>query len=189
MIGLLEGTVERKSANNLIIKAGGVGYLVFVSTSLLAKTNLNQNLTLEIHTHVTDDAIGLFGFLTQPELILFELLLTVSGIGPRTALNIMNQGVNRIEQAISKADVDFFTAIPRLGRKNAQKIIIELKSKLGSLSELNLDDTSSQNQELIDALVSMGFEKKEIIAALKKLPQEVETIEKQLRYMLKTLNK
>lgn len=189
MIGLLEGILVTKTVRGLILKTGGVGYVVHVSSQLYDHLKINTPVTLHIHTHVTDSAITLFGFHDISELNLFELLLTVSGIGPRTALGIINRGVEAITNSITTADVDFFTSIPRLGKKNAQKIIIELKNKLGSLKDLDLTDHSSGNEDLTNALLSMGFEKKEVYQAIKKLPPSLDSLEQQLRYTLKYLKK
>lgn len=190
MIGLLEGQIARKTPQSIILKTGGVGYSVHVPAGLLPKIAMNETVLLQIHTHVTDDAIGLYGFITPEELILFELLLGVSGIGPRTALAIVDQGVGGVQQAISTADVDFFTQIPRLGKKNSQKIIIELKNKLGSINELDLAGADTdKHHDITQALLSMGFDKKEITLAVKQLTGEFDTLEKKLRQALKLLAK
>src|SRR3989339_1436249 len=127
MIGALRGKIFSKSQNSVILFAGDVGYTVFVTNRFLEKTKTDTDAFLFIHTHIRDDVFDLFGFPTTQELHLFKLLLTVSGIGPKTALAIIDRGVLAVTQAVQQSDVDFFTTIPRLGKKNAQKIIIELK--------------------------------------------------------------
>lgn len=189
MIGLIDGILFAKTSRGLILKAGGVGYVVRVTTRTNDRAELNSPLTLYIHTHVTDDAITLYGFNDLTDLNLFELLLTVSGVGPRTALTIIDHGAKTVTNSIMNADVDFFTTIPRLGKKNAQKIIIELKNKLGSIQDLDLSDNPTGKEELGAALLSMGFEKKEVTQAIKELPSELDTLEKQLRHALKYLKK
>ncbi|MFH0749345.1 MAG: Holliday junction branch migration protein RuvA [Candidatus Gottesmanbacteria bacterium] len=190
MIGALKGIVHAVKKNPIVFFAGDVGYAVSI-TDRLAKTLQPEKKTLLfIHTHVRDDALDLFGFASQEELALFELLLTVSGVGPKTALLVMNAGSDAIKHAVQIGDVDFFTTIPRLGKKNAQKIIIELKNKLGSVEDLNLrNDESSETDEMIDALVSMGFAKKEVLAIIKKIPTTDTTIEQKLKSALKLLGK
>lgn len=190
MIGALKGMVHTIKKNPIIFFAGDVGYAVSISDTLAKTLQPNKKTFLFIYTHVRDDAIELFGFATQEELSLFELLLTVSGVGPKTALLVMNAGSELIAQAVHKGDVDFFTAIPRLGKKNAQKIIIELKNKFGSIQDLNLrDDQTSETNEMIDALVSMGFAKKEVQAIIKNIPSTDTTIEQKLKSALKLLGK
>ena len=121
---------------------------------------------------------------------MFKLLLTVSGIGPKTALTIIDRGVPAVTGAVQKSDVDFFTTIPRLGKKNAQKIIIELKQKLGSITDLDLSEyTSSETKEILDALSSMGFARIEAIQVIKTLPSDLTTLEQKIRYCLKELGK
>ena len=116
MIARLIGKPERLTPDAIIVDIGGVGYKVFVT----AGTPIGDGLiTLFIHTHVREDALDLYGFVTREELQLFKLVINISGIGPRTGMLLLNQGVGAITSAVSKADVDFFTSIPRLGKKNA----------------------------------------------------------------------
>lgn len=184
MIGYLSGNVLHKSTENLILLTNGVGYSVNVPTSLLATINKEDKLSLYIHTHVRDDCLDLYGFKTAEELSVFKLLLTVSGIGPKTALIVSNKGVNAILSAISKADVDFFTTVPRLGKKNAQKIIIDLKNKVGGVGELNLSEDSFENQEVISALIAMGYTQREAMDMTKNLSSEA-TVEEKIRLALR----
>lgn len=190
MIGALIGTVQTIKKNPILFFVHDVGYAVSVTDTFAKTLTPDKKNFLFIHTHIREDAFDLFGFPTQEELSLFELLLTVSGVGPKTALLVMNAGSVAIAHAVSLGDVEFFTAIPRLGKKNAQKIIIELKNKLGSVEDLNLrDDESSETNELVDALVSMGFVKKEVTAILKKIPATDNTMEQKLKSALKLLAK
>lgn len=190
MIGLLTGTVFAKNQDPMILTVGGVGYAVHIPSRLAGTLKTGDTQTLFIHTHVRDDTLALYGFATHEELELFELLLEVSGIGPRTSLSIIEQGVPATVKAIAESDVDFFTSIPRLGKKNAQKIIIELKSKLGSIRELDLTGAfTSETKEVLDALLTMGFGKKEAIAAMKNLNPEDKTVEQKIRRALQILGK
>jgi Holliday junction DNA helicase RuvA len=190
MIGKLTGMIDSNIHNPIIITIHGVGYIVHVPERYLASIKPKNQHTLFIHSHIREDAFDLYGFATDQELSLFELLLTVSGIGPKTALAVVDRGVNAVETAVRKSDVDFFTTIPRLGTKNAQKIIIELKSKLGSSKMLDLTGTeSSETRQIIEALSSMGFDRQEIREALKKLDTKDVTTEQKIRHALKLLGK
>lgn len=190
MIGALRGTIANKTKNPLLLFVHDVGYLINITEKTRETIVSNQSYHFFIHSHIREDAFDLYGFLTKQELDIFELLLNVSGIGPKTALLVVDRGHQAIHTAIMAGDVDFFTDIPRLGKKNAQKIIIELKSKLGSLAELDLTDTSSSIiKEATEALVSMGFAKQEIRTALDKLPETATTIEQTMRYALQQLGK
>jgi Holliday junction DNA helicase RuvA len=190
MIGRLTGTIDSHIHNPLIIDVHGVGYVVRVPERFLASIKPGRQHTLLIHSHIREDAFDLYGFATQQELVLFELLLTVSGIGPKTALPVVDRGAAAVEAAVRKSDVDFFTTIPRLGTKNAQKIIIELKSKLGSSQMLDLTGTeSSETKQIIEALTSMGFDRQEIREALKKLDTKDISVEQKIRHALTLLGK
>lgn len=185
MISFLKGQVHNKNLNSLTLLVGGVGYLVVVPSGVLAKIALNDNLELYIHTHVKEDALDLYGFTNQEGLTLFKLLISVSGIGPKTALAVIDRGVDAVKQAIIKADESFFTLVPRLGKKNAQKLIIELKSKLGSLAELDLAGINEEVSDVVQALLSMGYSQTEAISAVHKLPPDIKTVEEQIRLVLK----
>lgn len=190
MIGMLTGIVINNNRNPIIINVNGVGYNVYVSSKIISSLINNSTSTLYIHTHVREDALELFGFKNSADLDLFNLLLTVSGVGPKTALLVLDKGTDQIIKAITTSDVDFFTSIPRLGRKNSQKIIIELKSKLGSITDLNLTELEkSEESDLIDALQGMGFEKREIINIIKKIDLKNMTIQDKIRTVLRYVNK
>ena len=168
MIAYLEGLVKFKGISYLILQTCGVGYKVFTPINLIAKINAGDKISLYTYTHVRDDALDLYGFADQENLTLFELFLTVSGIGPKLALSIFSiNKPDKIKEAIIKGDVDFFTGVPRLGKKNAQKLIIEIRPKLGSLSELDLTGESGEAGEIIEALKSFGFSTKEAKEAVK----------------------
>jgi Holliday junction DNA helicase RuvA len=189
MIGRLTGIIDSHIRNPLIIDLHGVGYVVHVPERYLASMKPKGRQTLFIHSHIREDAFDLYGFTTEQELVLFELLLTVSGIGPKTALAVIDRGVAAVETAVRKSDVDLFTTVPRLGTKNAQKIIIELKSKLGSTKMLNLEGESGDTKQVIDALLSMGFDRHEIREVIKKFDTKDATIEQKIRHALKLLGK
>ena len=191
MIGMLKGEVVIRDGNYLLVDVNGVGYRVLASSAVLAKAPTNSKVTLFIYTHVREDAISLFGFLDALDLKLFENLISVSGIGPKTAMNIFSIGKREnITQAIITGDVSFFTGVPRLGKKNAQKIIIELKSKFGSIEELDLSKSDvKENAEVIAALKNFGFSNKEVLEAVKSIKTDGKTTEEKIRLALKELGK
>ncbi|MCX6793955.1 MAG: Holliday junction branch migration protein RuvA [Candidatus Gottesmanbacteria bacterium] len=189
MIGRLSGTIDSNSNNPIIIDVHGVGYVVHVPERYLASVKPGKIHTVFIHSHIREDAFDLYGFATEQELRLFELLLTVSGVGPKTALGVVDRGVDSVETAVRNSDVDFFTTIPRLGTKNAQKIIIELKSKLGSTTMLNLEGESGETKQVMDALARMGFDRHEIREAIKKLDAKDVSVEQKILHALKLLGK
>lgn len=189
MIGSIRGKVILKDGNYLLVETGGVGYRVLVSSKVLSE-NKNE-VMLYTYTHVREDALDLFGFSEIADLKLFELLISVSGVGPKTGMSIFSfADRNGVVEAILKGDVEFFTQVPRLGKKNAQKIIIELKNKLGDDSILDLSGTDSEeNAEIILALKAFGFSTKEAGDALKNIDKEAKTMEEKVKLSLKYLGK
>lgn len=180
MIGFLKGEIKYTYPDSVVLLVNNVGYKVFVTKLFKVGTPIE----LYIHTHVREDALNLYGFTTPADLQMFEWLLDVSGIGPKTALLCLAQGSSQIANAIATADVGFFTQIPRLGKKNAQKIIIELKNKMGGVTDLNLSDDESTN-EVILALQSMGYtqaEAQRAVSAVEPAKSVEETIRKVLKY-------
>jgi Holliday junction DNA helicase RuvA len=156
MISYLIGQ-PRLERDGITMLIGGVGYGVRVSEDLRQELALQTEASLYIYTHVREDALELFGFRSDAERSMFLLLTYVSGLGPKTALHIMNLGTTRITTAVQNADTSLFASVPRVGKKLAQKIIIELRSKLGALKELDLAPLSPSQQEMLEALLSLGF--------------------------------
>jgi Holliday junction DNA helicase RuvA len=190
MIGLLTGIIAFRNDPYLIIDVHGVGYKVLASPQVLVSSHLSDTVTLFIHTHVREDALDLFAFPTEQDLRVFDYLISVNGIGPKTAMGVFGVGSREeILGAIRKADVDFFTGVPRLGKKNAQKIIIELKNKLGSGEELDLSEGTEEEIEVINALVSMGFSEREARIAVKGIGENGKTVSERVKLALRQLGK
>jgi len=191
MIGILKGIIEYREDPYLIIDVNGVGYRVLVSASVLSKINgTGENIKLYTHTHVREDLLELYGFKEPQDLKLFQYLISVSGIGCKTALAIYSVGSRQeIIQAIVGNDVAFFTSVPRLGKKNAQKIIIELKNKLGGVGDIDLSQDGAETQEVVAALKTFGFTPLEARNALKSLNGAGDTVSEKVRLALKYLGK
>ena len=191
MIGLLKGQIELLQRPFVIIDVNGVGYRVLLPESVYSKLSLGEKVRIFTYTYVREDTLGLFGFLEADDLKLFESLLTVSGVGPKTALSIFSFGVRKdIIEAIIKGDVAFFTSVPRLGTKNAQKIIIELKNKMGSTADLDLSGNDLlENAEVVQALKNFGFSVQEAQKAVREVKKDGITTEERIRLSLKYLGK
>lgn len=186
MIGYLKGILLQKAGPILLINVQGVGYKVFASSDVLAKYHKNDAIEVYVHTHVREDILELYGFLDNESLTLFELLISVNGIGPKTAIGIFSVGKKEdILSAIRKADTDFFEDVPRLGKKNAQKIIIDLKNKLGSIEELDLGE---EDEDVLEALIGFGFSKEEARLAVKQVG-ETGSVDEKVKLALKYLGK
>ena len=185
MIGYLEGKVKHAQKNKILLFAGDIGFSVFVPDN--HRYVMGDSIEIFIHTHLRDDDLSLFGLPTASQLELFELLITVSGVGPKTALNIFAKATEEnIVQAISQSNLNFFTSISGVGKKTAQKIILDLKNKLskGDINMLALEG----NSELVDSLVSLGFQKSEIQAVIPQVDSNL-TLQDQIRASLKLLKK
>jgi len=194
MIARLTGFPEIINGQTVIIDCQGVGYEVLCPTSTVSRIpSLNTSgsdhpYTLHIYTHVREDQMTLFGFSSLFDRQLFCKLITVSGVGPKIGLAIMSHGsANEVISAIQQADVDYLTQIPGIGKKAAQKIIVELKTKLGVIAELDLqsDVVNTQTNELRDALKNLGYSDTEINEMVKKVPDEMTEVEEQLKVALR----
>ncbi|MEK7092634.1 MAG: Holliday junction branch migration protein RuvA [Patescibacteria group bacterium] len=192
MIAFLEGTLLLRDDPYIIVNVSGVGYRVVASQAVLSKLgNVGEKITMYIHTHVREDALDLYGFSEQADLKLFEQLIGVSGVGPKTALGIFSVGTRaEIVQAVITGNVLFFTGVPRLGKKNAQKIIIELKGKFGSIQDLDLSESDLvSHNEVVDALLTFGFSKAEIQKALQGLQLDGLSLSEKVKQALKALGR
>lgn len=190
MIGFLSGTVLQHDESTLIVNVSGVGYEVRPSAHVLnCDIASGQQIELYIHTHVREDQITLYGFTATDELELFRLLLSVSGIGPKSALSILGHGTpDEVKTAISTADVSFFQGISGVGKKSVQRVIVDLKSKVGGMGELDLSEKNMKKyQTLVSALRSMDISSEEIKEMIKKVDQSA-PIEEQIRQALKKDN-
>lgn len=169
MIGKLTGTFINFYKNALLIDISGVGFTVSVPTRTLTTLGKKgKKVSLFTHTYVREDALALYGFETQEELFLFEKLLSIAGIGAKIALAVLSAGsILQIRKAVMSSDVDFFTSIPGVGKKNAQRLIVELKSALGEEEDLSLLEIRSESyEEVLKALKQFGFSVKEVREAL-----------------------
>jgi Holliday junction DNA helicase RuvA len=185
MIGSIKGKIILKKEKLLIVEAGGVGYKISVSPDVLSKTKkLNDEIFLFIHTHVREDAFDLYGFLDYQELEFFEMLIGVSGIGPKGALAILGVAtIETLKKAISTGDISYLTKISGIGKKTAEKIVIELRDKMGKVEK-----GSSMQGELdaLEALKTLGYSQNEAREALKKVSPDTNTNTK-IREALKIL--
>jgi Holliday junction DNA helicase RuvA len=186
MIGSLKGILVSKSATDVLLDVSGVGYQVSVPLSTLSELpETGTNAFLHIYTHVREDALQLFGFLTQEEKRIFITLLSISGIGPRVALNIIS-GISHDDflKAVESEDITLLTRVPGLGKKTAHRIVLELKGKLPRLEE----PTDRLFDDALSALVNLGYRKTEAIEALEQARKvKSDDIESLLRESLKYL--
>ncbi len=190
MIGFLKGTIALRDDPYIFLDVSGVGYKILVARDVLVQAQQDELLLVYTYTFVREDALELFGFSHYEDLKLFEKLIGVSGIGPKTAIQVFSTGTGtEILNAIISGNVDFFTAVPRLGKKNAQKIIIELRNKF-TADEISITDfISTDHQEVIEALQTFGYSTKEITTALKNIPLEDMATPQKIKAVLKYFGK
>ena len=191
MISYLEGKVISATEKFAVILVNGMGYKVFMPLGASAKIpREGEAVKIYTHLHVREDSMELYGFLDAAELELFELLITVSGVGPRVGLAIISTdkpGV--LAGAIASEDKVFLTKISGIGRKIAEKVIVELKDKIELLSFGAQKADVALDGDAIDALMSLGWNVREARDALKKVPKEITKTELRIREALKLLGK
>jgi Holliday junction DNA helicase RuvA len=160
MIARLRGRPAGRTNEGLVLDVNGVGYLVAATPSALRRASAGTELTVETYLHVREDALQLYGFADAEERELFIHLLTVSGIGPKVALAVVSGSpVGELRKAIALGDHARFQAIPGIGKKTAERIVLELKEKLGTVAEHSLAAVSEAPGHLVarDALVELGY--------------------------------
>lgn len=187
MISHLSGIVCEKGARFAVVEAGGIGYKVWTTDDTLRRLKLNTETKLWTHHAVREDAEDLFGFAEKEDLKLFELLLNVPGIGPKTALNILNVATpETLRRSITSGETAYLTKISGIGRKTAEKIILELREKLGASEE---GATLKEEVDALEALKSLGYSHAEAREALKEVPKEITGASERVKHALKTLGK
>lgn len=185
MIGRIEGIVSAIRPGFAIISAGGIGYKVAATRQTLASLKQEKDAALWTHLAVREDALDLYGFIEEEELRVFNLLLSVPGIGPRSALSVLDIApVETLRSAIAAGNASYLTKVSGIGKKTAEKIILELKEKIGVGSE-HAARAMSGDEEALEALRALGYSTQEAREALRKVPNEVEGSSARLREALK----
>ena len=186
MIGKLKGKLVEVDGNvGLIETSGGVFYQVYLPPSLSSKVQNLSSIELYTYLQVRDDALVLFGFETKKHHNFFKLLLTVSGVGPKTAFSVISAiTLDLLVTSVQSNDVEAFTKVPGLGRKTAMKIILELSTKLKSDFDMSKMVLSDDDQTAVSALVSLGYKSYEAKKLVSKLPKDL-TVEEKIKEALK----
>src|SRR5258706_10683930 len=174
MIGRLTGVLAEKSPPQLLVDVNGIGYEVDVPMSTFYNLPaLGERVTLLTHFVVREDAQVLFGFLTHDERATFRQLVKISGVGPRTALSILSGlSVNELAQAVSLQETGRLIKVPGIGKKTAERLLLELKGKLGDALTAPAALANSSQADILQALVALGYSDREAAATLKTLPPE-----------------
>ncbi len=189
MIATLHGKIQSCTDDSLIVNVGGVGLRVRVPSGTLASLGaVGSDAMLYTHLHVREDDLSLYGFATDEERRLFEMLLTVSGIGPKVAMAVLSsEPADTLRVAIAQGNLEVLTAIPGIGKKTAQRLVLELKGKvdvsgLGEISELTPLD-----EDVMNALINLGYSAAEATRAARSVPSSVSTVEERVRIALQYL--
>ena len=197
MFAYIKGSLEIKSTNYIVIEAGGIGYKIYMSAKSIGTIgNVGENVKVHTHYHVREDDISLYGFNSEEELRMFEILISVSGVGVKSALTMLSDiSPASFAMAVINDDVTRLTKVPGVGKKTAQRLILELKDKLKSedisgeeISKTDIKEDKIDNDAII-ALKVLGYNKKEIEQALEKIDIRDLTVEDTIKTALKYLGR
>ena len=191
MISYLEGKILDKNEKFFVVDVSDVGYKIFSHSGILEKIPENgQNVKIWTHLYIREDAMDLYGFLNKEELEFFEILISISGIGPRSALGILEGApVSSLKQAIVSEDETFFTKVSGIGRKTAQRLILELKSKLAKTVVLEKGESFKEMGDAFEALVALGYRQSDVRRVLNELPKDMKSAEAKVKEVLKRLGR
>ena len=192
MIGFLTGKLISSKPTQIIIDVNGVGYLVNISISTFEKISDQDIVSLFIHTSVKEDSITLFGFFTHSEKEMFELLISISGIGPKVSLGILSGiSVDDLKDAIANGNVSRLIAIPGIGRKTAERVVLELRNKVDAIKADGSIKITSAKDEAISALATLGYQRQLAEKVVRDLLSENAnySLEELIRKALAGLNK
>ena len=189
MIGFLHGKLQARTDDSIILNVGGVGYRVRVSVSTAAELGaVGSEVQVFTHLRVREDELSLYGFATEEELRLFETLMTVSGVGPKVALNVLSSAAaNMVTMAIAQGNVDALTAVPGIGKKTAQRIVLELKGKIDVSGLGDVEELSPLDEDVMNALINLGYSAAEANRAARAVPSNVKVLEDRIRVALQYL--
>lgn len=189
MISFLQGKIQNKGNGFVIVNVNNVGYKVFVNTALFSVLETGSQAEIYIHQHVREDALNLYGFRNMAELEMFELLLSISGIGPKTALGVLAAGtIEDIRQSIAHGDPHLLTKVSGIGKKTAERVVLELREKVGVLAG-GADASGSGSGDEIDALMALGYSMQQAREALKAVGPGITDSGERIKQALKKIGK
>ena len=190
MIASVEGIVTHKDGRSLIVAVSGIGYQIFVTPSTLSKQNTGNTLFLWTHQVIREDANDLYGFQSMEEKDLFEILISVSGIGPRSGLAILSlSSPNVLKQAIAAGNTNYLTQVSGIGKRLAEKIVVELRDKMADLYGTATDQLVGGDSDVLEALRTLGYSASEGREILKQIPAEISDTKERIKRALSLLQK
>ncbi len=190
MIGSLTGTPSLITDRYALIDVQGIGYKVFLTMGTLAEIQNEDVITLFTHLVVKEDALDLYGFKTMNERDFFEMLISVSGVGPKGALGILSvSSIDNLKKAIAGSEISYLTSVSGIGKKTAEKVVIELRDKLSLFKTDENGFVLRGDSDVIEALKTLGYSHNEARDALQKIPNDVTETNEKIKLALKLLGK
>jgi Holliday junction DNA helicase RuvA len=189
MIAGVKGVVVEKYENSLVLETSLFRLQIFVSQGVMHSCEINTEMFFHTYLHVREDDLSLFGLQTKDQLLLFRKLISVSGIGPKMALEMLSVGEYAVYRAITQGDTAFLCTLKGVGKKTAERIVLELREKLGDIQQQSVQEGRSKDilerEGACLALEKLGFQKGEIFQNLKHLPQNIVMAEEIVQWFLK----
>lgn len=190
MIAYLKGTIRDKASNYVVLENAGIGYQIFLAEGLNSEIRKGQETEFYTHHHVREEASDLYGFRSLDELDFFEALISVSGVGPKSALGVMSvASVDDIKEAVARGDASLLTKVSGVGKKTAERLVLELKGKVGKLfSGPAISEGVSMGDD-IDAMMALGYSLQEAREALSDVPASVSDSGERIKAALRSLGR
>lgn len=194
MIAYLFGKIVNKGNNFVIIKAGSVGYKVVIHEDLYSRLSVGQRMEIYVHQYVRESVLDLYGFESFEKLDLFELLLSISGIGPKSALSAVYVApVEELRETIIRGDPSLLTKVSGVGKKTAERAVLDLSEKIGELSLSSSEEKQAQgggwNNEEVEALTGLGYSRQQAMDALRQVNSDITDSGERIREALSKLGK
>lgn len=189
MIAFIKGKIINKKGSELIILNHGLGYKVSVSADIYGEVIKDSEIELYTHQHVREDSLDLYGFKNIDDLEMFEMLVSVSGIGPKSALAVLSlSSTNYLKEAIVSEDAAMLTKVSGIGKKTAQRVVLELKEKIAKLDDFKTNiQTGVSSSDEIDALMALGYNMNEAREALRKVDKTISDSGERVKQALKNI--
>lgn len=190
MISFLRGKILNKGKGFVIVETRDVGYKIFISPTFFADLDLGQEIDMYTHQYVREDALDLFGFRSLEELELFELLISISGIGPKSALGVLAIATpDDVKDSIARGDSALLQKVSGIGKKTAERVVLELREKIGhiSISAKDSSGNASGSGDEIDALMALGYSMQQAREALKNVDSNIKDSGERIREALKKM--
>lgn len=192
MIAYLKGTIIEKDEKSVILLAGNIGYKILLHENFLSNIKKTQEIELFTYQYWREDTIKLYGFENKQQLDLFILLISISGVGPRSASALLDSiGVNSVKSAIAGNRPEILSQAPGLGKKTAERIIVELKNKALVVGDENLKEIkySDEDNDVVNALINLGYNLYNAQQIVKSLPKEIKGVDNKIKQALKEIGK